>query len=110
MLHEGRRDPDPALAVELRLRGAGVEVALELPRLLRERVELAQARLDRLRPVGARVRVKAAVEAAAHDDSLREGLPEAGGQGEAALVIDGVLELAEKHSGAGVGTYHFPPR
>src|SRR5437879_4337471 len=99
VLQQRTGNPDPALLVELALRRARVEVALKPAALLAQRVELCKASLDRPRPVGTRVRVQAPVEAAAHDHALREGLPEAGREREAALVIDRVLVLAEKHSG-----------
>src|SRR5947207_6105967 len=99
VLQQRTGNPDPALLVELALGGAGVEVALKPATLLAQRVELGEACLDRPRPVGAGIGVQAAVESAAHDHTLRERLPEAGREREAALVIDRVLVLAEKHSG-----------
>src|SRR5207245_11654893 len=101
VFEQGPGNPDPALLVELTLRRPGIEVALQPATLLAQRVELLETRLDRPGPVGARIGVQAAVQAAAHDHALRERLPEAGRQREAALVIDRVLVLAEKHPGPG---------
>src|SRR2546423_1220662 len=99
VLQQRTWNPDPALLVELALRRSRIEVALEPATLLAQGVELRKPRLDRPRPVGTRIGVQAAVEAAAHDHALREGLPETGREREAALVIDRVLVLAEKHAG-----------
>src|SRR5438067_8959762 len=99
VLQQRTGNPDPALLVELTLGGARIEVALKPATLLAQRIELGEARLDGSRPVGARVGVQAAVQAAAHDHTLRECLPEAGREREAALVIDRVLVLADKHAG-----------
>src|SRR2546423_3518455 len=99
VLQQRTGNPDPALFVELAFHRPGIEVALEPATFLAQRVELRETRLDRLRPVGAGIGVQAPVEAAAHDHALREGLTKAGRKREAALVIDRVLVLTEKHSG-----------
>src|SRR5579859_217466 len=87
VLHQSGGKADPALLVELGLDGTGVEEAPELARLAAELVELLEPGLDRARPVRTRIRVQAAVHAAAHDDAVLEFLPELGRQGEAVLVV-----------------------
>src|SRR6266566_8153235 len=99
VLQQRTGNPDPALFVELAFHRSGIEVALEPATLLAQGVELRETRFDRLRPVGTGIGVQAPVEAAAHDHALREGLTKAGRKREAALVIDRVLVLTEKHSG-----------
>src|SRR3954449_8491788 len=99
VLQQRTGNPDPALLVELAFHSSRIEIALEPATLLAQGVELREARLDRLRPVGTGIGVQAPVEAAAHDHALREGLTKAGRKREAALVIDRVLVLTEKHSG-----------
>src|SRR5581483_9032543 len=97
VLDQCRRHDQPALLVQLALGRAREEEALHAPPLLRERVEPAEPRLDEPAPVGARVRVEAAVHAARHDDPVRELAAEAGRQREPVLVVDRVLVFAEKH-------------
>src|SRR5919204_4792980 len=97
VLGEPRRDHDPTLLVEVRLRGGGEEVALQLARLAAERVERPESVLHVLLPVGAPEDLEARVEPARDDDAVAEGFAEAGREREAALVIDGVLVLAEEH-------------
>src|SRR6476661_4584637 len=99
VLQQRTGNPDPALLVELAFHRSGIEVALKAATLLAQGVELREAGLDRPRPVGTRIGVQAPVEPAAHDHALREGLTKAGRKREAALVIDRVLVLTEKHSG-----------
>src|SRR5437764_12185816 len=108
VLDQCGRDPGPALLVELRLRRAGEEEALHPAALLAERVERREATLDERVPVRARVRVQAAVDAPRHDDPVHEGLPEPGRQGEAVLVVDGVLVFAEEHAGPRLSFTTFP--
>src|SRR5437763_1342465 len=71
------------------------EEAVHQPALAAGRVEGREARLDEPLPVGLRVRVEASVHASREHDPVREGLSELGRKGEAALVIDRVLVLAE---------------
>src|SRR5690349_8529620 len=100
VLQERGRQSDASLLVQFRLRCAGEEEALHPAALLAQRVQRGEASPHERGPVVAGVRVQAAVDAARHDDSLRERLPEAGRQREAVLVVQCVLVLAEKHPGA----------
>src|SRR5690349_4497257 len=89
VLQERGGQPDASLLVQFRLRRAGEEEALHPATLLAQRVQRGEAALDERVPVLARVRVQTPVDAAGHDDPLREGLPEPGRQREAVLVIEG---------------------
>src|SRR5207244_10183452 len=64
VLQQRTGNPDSALLVELALRRSRIEVALEPATLLAQGVELREPRLDRPCPVGTRIGVQAAVEAA----------------------------------------------
>src|SRR5439155_5039501 len=86
VLDQRRREHQPALPIELALRGAGEEVAPHAPRVLSERVESRDPVCEPL-PLGARVGVEAAVEAARDDDAVLERGPELGREGEAVLVV-----------------------
>src|SRR6266404_4010519 len=96
VFHQSGGDTDPALLVELPFDSAGVEEAPELTGLAAELVEQVESRLDRAHPLGAGIRVQASVHAAAHDDSVPEGLPELGRQGEAVLVVDRMVVFTEE--------------
>src|SRR5436305_14213093 len=69
-------ESDPALPVELGLRSAGEEVAHDQAPFAAERVDLSEAPLDETLPVGAGVRVEAAVQAPRDDDAVLERRPE----------------------------------
>src|SRR3954447_2759277 len=99
VLEQRGGDSDAPLLVELRLRGARIEEALHPAALLAQRIERSEPALDERAPVLRRIGEEAAVHTARHDDPLGEGLPEAGRQREAVLVIEGVFVLAEKHWG-----------
>ena len=60
-------------------------------------------------PIRTTVGVETAVETARDDDPLGEGLPELGRKGEAVLVIDRVLVLAEEHRWGLLGLPLRPP-
>src|ERR1035437_5604919 len=108
VLQQRGGDADAALLVELCLRRARVEEALHPAALFAQRVERREAALDERRPVARRVGEETAVHAARHDDAFREGLPEAGRQREAVLVVEGVFVLAKKHWGRTSISTTFP--
>src|SRR5205823_6109435 len=97
VLDQRARKHQPALLVELRLRRAGEEEPVEPAPLLAERIQRGELRVDESTPIRTTVGVETAVEAARDDDPLGEGLSELGRKGEAVLVIDRVLVLAEEH-------------
>src|SRR5438270_3687327 len=97
VLDQRARNHQPALLVEVRLRRAGEEEPVEPAPLLAERIQRGELRVDESSPIRTTVGVETAVEPARDDDPLGKGLPELGGKGEAVLVIDRVLVLAEKH-------------
>src|SRR5690349_16337267 len=109
VLQERGGQSDASLLVQFRLRCAGEEEALHPAALLAQRVQRGEAPLHERGPVVARVRVQAPVDAAGHDNPLRERLPESGRQREAVLVVQRVLVLSEKHPGAlGIAKPHCP--
>src|SRR5918994_4978124 len=96
---ERGRDRDAALLVQLLVARAREREAPHRARLAAERVERVEPALDALGEVARRVGLDAGLEAAREDDSFRERRTELGREGDAVLVIDRVLVLAEKHSG-----------
>src|SRR5581483_5468905 len=95
-LEQARGQDEPALAVELPLRRPGKDAPLHEPRVGRERVE----RLDAPRhvlPRRPRVGLEAAVQPAGHDDAVLERPAELRGQGEAVLLVEGMVVFAEEH-------------
>ena len=79
------------------LRGAAEERARQQPAVGEQRVETTDALDDLHLPDLPRVDVDRAVEPLREDDAVSEGSAKPGRQGEAALVVDRVLVLAEKH-------------
>src|SRR5690349_21077573 len=96
VLDQRRGQDEPPLAVELALRRAGEEVPPHRARVLAERVECADPGRELL-PLGARVGDEAAVQAARDDDAVLEGRPELRREGEAVLVVEGVLMFTQQH-------------
>ena len=84
-------------SVELGLGGAGEHVALHPARLLAERIQRGESRLDESSPILTTVGVEAAFEATGDEDALSECLPELGRESKAILVIERVFVLAEEH-------------
>jgi hypothetical protein len=95
---ERRRQVDAALLVRDVLGRAPEEVALQQPGVGQERIELADPGHDRHLPPLPGVDVDAAVEPFREDDAVRQGIAKPRRQGDAALVVDRVLVLAEEHS------------
>src|SRR5207245_7345252 len=85
------------LLVELGLGRRGEEVPLHPARLLAERIQRGEPRLDESIPILTTVGMEALVESARDDETVLEGLAELGGKSETVLVIDGVLVGAEEH-------------
>ena len=97
VVDQRRRDHHAALSVELGLGGAGEHVALHPARLLAERIQRGESRLDESSPILTTVGVEAAFEATGDEDALSECLPELGRESKAILVIERVFVLAEEH-------------
>src|SRR5579884_1074823 len=108
VLEQRRRDAHAPLLVGHRLGGAGEEEAVHPPAFLAQRAQRGEVRADEAAPLGRRIGVEAAVDAARDDDPVLERPPETGGKREAVLVVDGVFVLAEKH-GAGSLSLHCAP-
>src|SRR3954452_5546773 len=96
VLDQRRRQHQPALPVEVALRRACEEVPLHHARVRGQRVEAADAVGEAL-PVLARIGVEAAVEPARDDHAVLERRPELGREGEAVLVVEGVLMFTQQH-------------
>ena len=80
-----------------------------LPRLLAERIQRGESRLDESIPILTTEDLETPVEAARDDDvPVREGFAELGGKGETVLVIDRVLVCAEEHLRPGLLPPLFP--
>ena len=97
---ERRGDHHAALFVEFGLGRSREEVPLELPRLLAERIQRGESRLDESNPILTTVGIEAPLDAAFDDDPARKGFAEPGGKGETVLVIDRVLVGTEEHPGS----------
>src|SRR5262245_16156430 len=96
MACEGWWDEDASVPVELGVGGTREEEPPQLAGLPRERVEGGEPCLDRLAPGGPRVDGDVAVEALREDDAAGQALAKAGRERDPALVVDGVLVLAEE--------------
>src|SRR5690606_36149732 len=83
--------------VELRLGRPRVEEADEVPRARVREGEVGEVRLDVL-PGAQGEDEEAAVHAPGHDHAAVDEVPEGRGHDDPALVIDAVLELAERHA------------
>ena len=94
---ERRGHEHAARPVDVGLARAGEEEPAELARLARERVEHRHARLDRHLPRLPGVDGDVAVDPPREHDALAERVAKAGRQGEAALLVDRVLEGADEH-------------
>ena len=97
VLDESGRNHHAPLLVELGLGRAEKKNRCMRRRLLAERVELGEPRLDERVPVVLAVGVEAPVHAAREHDALGERCAKPGRQREPVLVVDGVLVFAEKH-------------
>src|SRR5690606_10609891 len=95
-LPEGSGQADAARRVELGLSRSRVEEADEVASAgVRER-QVGEVRLDLL-PRAEGEDERAAVHAARHDHAAVHGVAEGGGNDDPSLVVDAVLELAERH-------------
>src|SRR5581483_2231153 len=108
VLEQAGRDHEPPLPVELAGRGEGEEVALHETGALRELVEVLDPLGEPL-PLGARPGVEAAVQAPRDDDPVLERPAQLGREGEAVLLVEGVLMFAEQHGPLRPTVPHFPP-
>src|SRR5581483_5521663 len=95
VLDQRRGQHHAALLVRLRLGGTRVVEALEDPGLRAERIEAGQPRLDVVGPVRERVRLDAGVEPPGENDASGRRGAEPRRQGEAVLLVQGVLEFAQ---------------
>src|SRR5262249_23830013 len=95
-LDEPARDDQPALPVEVALRGSGEHVAPEQPGVGGQRIQRLDAPPHGV-PRGARIGLEAAVEPEGHDDPVLERPAQLGGQGEAVLLVQRVVVFAEQH-------------
>src|SRR4051794_10344627 len=95
MLDQRGRQHHATLLVRRRLDGAGVVEALQHTRLVAERIEPREARLDQLLPIVRGVGLDAGIEPTGEHDAAGQGLPEPRRQGEAVLVVDRVVVFAE---------------
>src|SRR5262245_54064835 len=98
VLGEVLRQEHATLAVELGHGRSGEDVALHLPRLTAERVQLCDPG-HVLVPGVARVDVDVPLDPAGKDDAARQRMPKARRQREPVLLVEGVLVLAVEHSG-----------
>src|SRR5690349_6737509 len=99
---------EPALAVELALRSPGEEVPPHRARVLAERVERRDPGGELL-PPGARIGEEAAVQPARHDDAVLERRPELRREGEAVLVVEGMLMFTQQHGPLSPTLTHYSP-
>ena len=93
---EGWWDEDASVPVELGIGGTREEEAPQLAGLPRERVESGEPCLDCLAPGVARVDRDVAVQPFRQDHAGCQALAKTGREREPALVVDGVLVLAEE--------------
>ena len=79
-----------------------------LPRLLAERIQRGESRLDESIPILTTVGLETPLDASRDDDALGEGFAKLGGKGETVLVIDRVLVRSEEHLRPGIALPLFP--
>src|SRR3954468_20914752 len=91
VLDQRGRQHHATLLVRRRLDGAGVVEALQHTRLVAERIEPREARLDQLLPIVRGVGLDTGIEPTGEHDAPGQGLPEPRRQGEAVLVVDRVV-------------------
>src|SRR5262249_39252502 len=99
VFEQRRRNHHAALFVELGLGRPREVVALEPPRRLAERTQRGESLVDASKPILTTEGVDAAIDSPGEHDTVRKGIAEPGGKGEAILVIDRVLVGAEEHVG-----------
>src|SRR5215471_15480035 len=108
VLEQRGREDHAALPVGDRLGRTGEEVTVEATAVHAEHVQRAEPGVHQSVPCRSRPSVETAVEPARHDAAVLERPAELRREGEAVLVVDCVLVLAEKHGALSL-SHHCTP-